>query len=79
MKKARPVQIQPKAMAWVKVKASPYMNTPIKRLMVGAMYCIKPTIFKGSNFAQLVKKIRGVAVTAPAPIIRAMVPAPQVS
>ena len=79
MKKARPVQMQPKAMAWVTVNASPYIKTPIKRLMVGAMYCIKPTIFKGKGFAQLVNKIKGVAVTAPAPIIKAIVNAPQVS
>ena len=59
--------MHPKATAWVSVKASPYIKMPIKRVMEGAIYCIKPTIYKGKSLAQPVKNKRGVAVATPAP------------
>jgi hypothetical protein len=79
MKNARPVQMQPKARAWVMVKASPYMNTPTSKVKVGEIYCKKPTIYNGTSLAQVVKSKSGVAVTTPENIKRPIISQPHFS
>ena len=59
--------MQPKAVAIVLLKGSPYTNTPKSSVIEGEIYCKKPTSFKGSLRAHAVKSKSGVAVTTPAP------------
>ena len=55
------------------------INLEMSKVIVGAMYCKKPTIYNGTSLAQLVNSKRGTAVTTPENIKRLIISQPHFS
>ena len=47
--------------------SSSFINTPIKNIIVGVMYCKSPTVLSGSLVVDPLNSSRGITVAAPAP------------
>ncbi len=69
------IQISENVNKCAEVNSSPNRNTPINSIIVGAIYCKKPTIDNGMNWTELPKSNNGTAVAIPEIINNPFVPA----
>ncbi len=59
-------QMHPNATACPRVKGSFHRNTASRKVMLGAMYCMNPSVTRVRRWAAILNQIRGNTVSRPA-------------